>query len=128
MPTFIALLHKESDSDFGVTFVDFPGCVSAAGDLEGLRCGAVEALTLHIEGMVEDGLEIPQPTSLNEYTGCPDTDPSLPIMLIEAPVAVPKAVRVNITLPEDVLRAIDKVTGNRSRFLADAARAKLRVA
>jgi metal-responsive CopG/Arc/MetJ family transcriptional regulator len=34
----------------------------------------------------------------------------------------PKAVRVNVMLPENVLQAIDRTTANRSRFLADAAR------
>jgi metal-responsive CopG/Arc/MetJ family transcriptional regulator len=34
-------------------------------------------------------------------------------------------VRVNVLLPEDLVERIDRASGNRSRFLADAARAKL---
>lgn len=55
MATYIALLHKDTDSDFGVTFPDFPGCISAASDLDSLRRSVAEALALHIEGIAADG-------------------------------------------------------------------------
>jgi predicted RNase H-like HicB family nuclease len=125
MATYIALLHKDTGSDFGVTFPDFPGCVSAACDLEGLRRGAAEALALHIDGMIEDGEEIPAATTLAAYTASADTDPALPIMLIAGPAPHSRAVRVNVSLPADLIEAIDRVSPNRSRFLAEAARAKL---
>jgi metal-responsive CopG/Arc/MetJ family transcriptional regulator len=35
-------------------------------------------------------------------------------------------VRINVMLPEDLIKAIDRATNNRSRFLADAAKQKLR--
>jgi len=47
---------------------------------------------------------------------------------VDLPAAPPRTVRVNVTLPEDVIAAIDKVTTNRSRFLVEAAREKLRAA
>ncbi|MBE7211949.1 MAG: type II toxin-antitoxin system HicB family antitoxin [Gluconacetobacter diazotrophicus] len=119
MTTFIALLHKDTDSDFGVSFPDFPGCVTAASDLDSLRRNAAEALALHIEGMLEDGEHIPTPTALE------DVDHAGPLLLVEAPRPTPRSLRVNVTLPEDVVRAIDQVTDNRSRFLAEAAREKL---
>ncbi len=128
MPIYIAQLHKDPNSDFGVTFPDFPGCVTAANDLQTLQRNAAEALTLHIAGMVEDGDEVPLPTSLDDYTGNAENDPKLPILLVDVAVTAPRAIRVNVTLPEDVLAAIDRVSGNRSRFLADAARAKLKAA
>jgi hypothetical protein len=37
-----------------------------------------------------------------------------------------RAVRINVTLPEDLVRSIDRVAANRSRFLAAAARDRLR--
>jgi hypothetical protein len=46
-------------------------------------------------------------------------------VLIDAPMQVVRAVRLNITLPENVLRDIDRATTNRSRFLAEAAVEKL---
>ena len=45
---YIAYLHKDKDSDFGVSFPDFPGCVTAGRTLEEARQMAVEALTLHM--------------------------------------------------------------------------------
>jgi predicted RNase H-like HicB family nuclease len=48
----IALLRKCPDSDFGVDFPDFPGCITAGTTLEETREMAAEALAFHIEGML----------------------------------------------------------------------------
>lgn len=68
---YIAYLHKESKSDFGVSFPDFPGCVSAGNTLEEARSMATAALHFHIEGMLEDGLVIPIPSSLDQLAADP---------------------------------------------------------
>ena len=65
----IAFLHKARKSDFGVSFPDFPGCVTAGRTLEDARRMAVEALSQHIEGMMEDGDAIPQPSALSGLKG-----------------------------------------------------------
>ena len=44
MTTYIALLRKDPDSDFGVDFPDFPGCITAGSTLEETRAMAREAL------------------------------------------------------------------------------------
>jgi len=44
MRPYIALIHKEPKSDFGVSFPDFPGCVSAGSTLEEAASLAAEAL------------------------------------------------------------------------------------
>lgn len=62
---FIAYLHKEKKSDFGVSFPDFPGCVTAGRTLEEAHRLASEALRMHIEGMLEDGETIPEPSTLD---------------------------------------------------------------
>lgn len=125
MTAYIALLRKQADSDFGVEFPDFPGCITAGVTLEDARRMATEALLLHIEGMMEDGDPIPEPSGLNEVL----TDPrysDTAAVLVDVPTRRARSVRVNISVPEDILQAIDRVTDNRSRFLADAAREKLR--
>jgi predicted RNase H-like HicB family nuclease len=61
MAVYIALLRKESKSDFGVNFPDFPGCVTAGSTLEQAHQRAAEALSLHVQGMVEDGRRSPRP-------------------------------------------------------------------
>ncbi len=66
---YIAYLHKESDSDFGVSFPDFQGCITAGKTLEEARTMAQEALRFHIKGMHEDGHTIPAPSSLDQLAG-----------------------------------------------------------
>ena len=64
MPSYIALIHKDPDSDYGVSFPDFPGCISVGATLDEARGMAEEALAFHIDGMTEDGNAIPEPSSL----------------------------------------------------------------
>ena len=47
MTSYIGLIRKDADSDFGVDFPDFPGCVSAGDTLDEARRMAQEALELH---------------------------------------------------------------------------------
>ena len=125
MRAYIALIHKEADSDYGVNFPDLPGCVSAGLTLDEARAMAEEALALHIEGMAEDGDAIPEPSSMEEVMADRENRDAVAI-LVPAPVQTFRSVRVNITLPEDTLRAIDahaEAAGfTRSGFLARAAR------
>ena len=126
MSTYIALLFKESDSDYGVAFPDFPGCVTAGSSLDIARQRALEALQFHIDGMVEDDADIPAPSSLAAIMGDGANRDAVAI-LVDVPERHPRSVRVNVMLPRDLVQAIDRATGNRSRFLAEAAREKLRV-
>jgi predicted RNase H-like HicB family nuclease len=64
MRQYIALIHKDSGSDYGVSFPDLPGCVTAGKDLDDARVMAQEALALHLEGLAEDGDPAPEPSSL----------------------------------------------------------------
>jgi predicted RNase H-like HicB family nuclease len=59
MRNYIGLIHKDADSDYGVSFPDFPGLITAGTDLDDARAMAEEALALHIEGLAEDGEAIP---------------------------------------------------------------------
>jgi predicted RNase H-like HicB family nuclease len=125
MADYIALIHKDADSDYGVSFPDFPGCVSAGSTLDEARNMGAEALALHIEGLIEDGEAIPAPSSLDEVMHNPMNRDGVAV-LIAADVKAAKAVRVSITLPEDALKRIDlfaEAQGyTRSGFLAAAAR------
>jgi predicted RNase H-like HicB family nuclease len=46
---------------------DLPGCIATGGTLEEVKRVMREAITFHIEGLREDGLPVPPPTSLCEY-------------------------------------------------------------
>ena len=124
MENYIGLIHKDADSDFGVSFPDFPGAVTAGTDLDDARRMAEEALALHVEGMIEDGEAIPEPSSLEAIMSDPANREAVAVLIPLKSVAK-KAVRLNITLPEDVLREIDAYAEahglTRSGFLAQAA-------
>ncbi len=124
MAHYIALIHKDAESDYGVSFPDFPGCITAGVTLDEARAMAVEALGLHIEGLIEDGEAVPEPSSLEAVMQDPENRDGVAILVSAAIKA--KAVRVNITLPEDTLRQIDQFAEEhgftRSGFLAQAAR------
>ena len=125
MRQYIALIHKDRDSEFGVSFPDLPGCVTAGATLGEARDMAEEALALHLEGLEADGEAIPEPSSLDVVMADKDNQDGVAI-LVAAPLQAAKAIRVNITLPEDVLRDIDtyaEANGyTRSGFLALAAK------
>ncbi len=84
MHTYIAMLRKDPGASYGVDFPDFPGCITGGDTLEDVRAMAVEALTFHIEGMLEDGDPIPTPSSLESILEDPDHRDATPIL-----VAVP---------------------------------------
>jgi predicted RNase H-like HicB family nuclease len=118
-----ALVDKDADSDFGVSFPDFPGCVSAGETLEDALLGAQEALSGHVALMVADGDALPRPISLEKVAG--EKEPST-VAITLVPVVLPgRARRVNVTLDEALLEEIDQISDNRSGFLAEAARAEL---
>lgn len=125
MRQYIALIHKDPDSDYGVSFPDLPGVATAGSTLDEARTMAVEALALHLEGMVEDGEDIPAPSSMEEIMKDAENKKAVAV-LIEAPAAPIKTVRVNVTLPADALEEIDRYAEShgltRSGFLAQAAR------
>lgn len=125
MRTYLGLIHKDADSDFGVSFPDFPGCATAGSTLEEARVMAQEALCLHIEGMLADGETIPAPSSLDEVMADPENRDGV-VIVVPAPARQVRTTRVNITMPEDVLEAIDQDAERRgmtrSGYLTVAAR------
>lgn len=123
MTNYIGLIRKDPESDFGVDFPDFPGCVSAGTTLDEARAMGKEALDGHIACMREDGEVIPAPSSLEDVMSNPENREAV-AFLVEAP-DVDRLVRVNVTLEESLLKAISGHSTNRSRFLSIAAREKL---
>src|ERR1700733_1900649 len=119
---YIALIHKDENSDYGVSFPDFPGCVSAGETLEEAKAMAQEAVINHMSLLKEMHEQVPAPTTLEEIMSCPENRSAL-AFLVEVPSH--HTVRINITLPEDVLSIVDqrarRLNLSRSAFLAEAA-------
>jgi len=103
---YIAYLHKERKSDFGVSFPDFPGCVTAGKTLEEARRMAAEALSLHIEGMMDDGEPIPEASTLDSLANDPAIKGAV-AFLVNVDVAE-KAERFNITARRSQMQEIDR--------------------
>lgn len=102
---YIAYLHKDANSDFGVSFPDFPGCITAGKTLDEARRLAPEALALHIKGMVEDGEEIPAPSSLDELASDPNMKGAVAFLVNAEPAD--RIVRINLTARESQIERID---------------------
>ncbi len=123
MRQYIALIHKDAGSDYGVSFPDLPGCVTAGVDLDDARAMAEEALGLHLEGMERGGDPIPEPSSLEAIMADNDNRSGVAI-LVKAPAT--RTVRVNVSVPENDLERIDRFAEalgyTRSGFLLYAAK------
>lgn len=131
MRYYIGIIHKDDGSDFGISFPDFPGCVSAGSDLHELAAMGEEALRGHIDLMAAEGIAVPEPTSMDVIMEDPDNRSGTPVLIPAPPVAT-VSVRVNITLPDATLKAIDSYAEahgmTRSGFLASAAKKEMQAA
>ena len=125
MNQYIGLIHKDSGSDYGVSFPDFPGAITVGATLDEARAIAEEALSFHSDGMIKDGEAIPEPSGLEGVMADLENRDGVAI-LVSVKTDARKAVRVNVTLPEDVLDQIDRYADShgitRSGFLTQAAK------
>ena len=58
------VIHKDENSDYGVTFPDMPGCFSAGETIEQALANAQEAAECHIEGILIDFESIPSSANI----------------------------------------------------------------
>jgi predicted RNase H-like HicB family nuclease len=72
MPGYIALVHKDEGTSYGVSFPDVPGCISAGDSFEEAVANAAEALAGHFALMKADGEAIPTPRSFEQLKREPD--------------------------------------------------------
>ena len=63
---------EPAEGGYGVSFPDLPGCVSFGTDLEDAVRQAEEALSLHMEGMAEDGEALPETSHFGDLMLSPD--------------------------------------------------------
>lgn len=118
--SYTAILER-TRTGFSVYFPDVPGCVSAGTSERETLENAEEALSFHLEEMVRAGESIP--AASNDIPRDPDVEEHCRALVrVELPG---KAIRLNITMDEGLVAAIDRVATNRSNFLAEAARAAL---
>ena len=113
MPNYLAVVHKEPASDYGVSFPDFPGCITAGKTIDEAKDLAYEALLLHLDGLREDGEPLPVPMNLEDIVADPENADAVAFLVVSVPDAQGKAKRINITMPEETLRRVDAAAKRR---------------
>lgn len=123
MRFYHAIVHKDADSAFGVTFPDLPGCFSAADEMEDVLSNAVEALELWFQDQPDV-----VPSSMDAMREQCAADLADGAFLIAVPHyrTAGRVQRVNLSLDRGTVEAIDAAASSRgltrSAFLAEAAR------
>lgn len=124
---FPIVLHTDDGIRYGVTVPDLPGCFSAGDTFEDALESATEAIDLHLEGLVEDGNEVPVPRSVTEHRNNPEfADGVWAIVDVDVSRFDGRTEKINITVPRRVLAKIDNYVkahgATRSGFLVEAAK------
>ena len=122
------VLHKDPESDYGVSVPDLPGCFSAGDSIDDALQQVVEAIECHLEGLLLDNEPIPVPNKVEYHQNNPDYAGGIwAVVSIDITKLSGKSRRVNITLPERVLNIMDKYADEhgetRSGFITQAAMA-----
>lgn len=120
------VIHKDDKSDYGVIVPDIPGCFSAGTTYEEALINAREAIECHLEGLLIDNEPLPVAHEADDHILNPKYSHGIwALVEIDLSQISGKARRINITLPERLLKLIDLYTKNhalknRSAFIADA--------
>lgn len=116
MQYYVALIHKESRSDFGVIFPDLPGCVSAGATYEEAIAGGTEALNAHIATLNELGDKVPAARSVEQIRKAKldwvDFDGAMVTMLPILPVEG-KSKPFNVSMDSTLMEAVDAYAKSR---------------
>jgi len=120
------VIHKDADSDYGVIVPDLPGCFSAGKTFDEALDMAREAVGLHLEGLLAEGMPVPAPSPIEALIGNPEYAGGVWALVdVDLSKISGKTRRVNITLPERVLALIDEAARrsgeSRSAYLARVA-------
>jgi predicted RNase H-like HicB family nuclease len=102
------VIHKDEDSDYGMTVPDLPGCFSAGETMEEALENVREAILCHAEGLMMDGEPVPPPTSIENHRNNElYKDGIWALVTVDLSKISGKAKRVNITIPERLLAQVD---------------------
>jgi len=71
MRRFLIVIEQGEDS-YGAYSPDLPGCVAVGATQKEAEANMYEAITMHVRGMQEDGVPIPESQSIAEYVALPE--------------------------------------------------------
>ena len=119
---YFAVVHKDDDSAFGISFPDLPGCFSAADREEDIIPNAIEALSLWFE---DEELVAPGAIGTIRKQAIEDLAEGAFLMQIPYLERTGRTGRYNVSLDTGVVKMIDSAARTRkmtrSAFLEDAA-------
>lgn len=105
----IAIEPGDDKHAWGVVVPDLPGCFSAGDTLDEAIERAREAIELHIDGLLDDGENVPAARSISEHHANPEFVGWIwAVVAIDPAMLDDKVERVNITLPRRVLSRLDR--------------------
>ncbi len=119
------VIHKDANSDYGVTVPDLPGCFSAGETMDEALNQATEAIACHIEGLLLDGEPVPPPTGIEVHRrALAYGDGVWALVTVDVTKLSGRTKRVNVTIPERLLALMDDFAGEhgetRSGLIAQA--------
>ena len=59
-----AAIYEKAESNWAAYVPDLPGCITTGQTLEETKRNIREAIELHLEGLIEDGSPVPEPSSV----------------------------------------------------------------
>lgn len=62
-----AVVIERAEHNFSAYVPDLPGCIATGATVEETEASIREAIEFHLDGMREDGIPIPPPSSQVEY-------------------------------------------------------------
>ncbi|NPV29826.1 MAG: type II toxin-antitoxin system HicB family antitoxin [Firmicutes bacterium] len=66
MKRYLVVIEK-ADGNYSAYLPDVPGCVATGRTIEEVKQNIGEALKMHLEGIIEDGLPLPEPKAEGDY-------------------------------------------------------------
>ena len=62
-----AIVIEKAEGNYSAYVPDLPGCVATGATVQEVEQDMRAAIRFHVDGLTEDGLTVPPPTSIAEY-------------------------------------------------------------
>lgn len=62
-----AVVIEKANDNYSAYVPDLPGCIATGSTLDEVETEIGQAIRMHVDGLLEDGLPVPDPTAIAEY-------------------------------------------------------------
>lgn len=114
----IAIARGDDATAHGIFVPDIKDCISAADNYQDVINNATEAIELCLEGLAEDGENIPLPTDIETHIDNPEYEGmTWALVPVDINRYLGRTEKINVTLPSALIHMIDeKVAANKKRY------------